>query len=686
MSLNKDNKTIEKIKEVLKKVITSDVFKMILLAFAVNLFCDILNQRSILTALARIFTKPLNGLFNTLIVLITISISGLFKHRKFALVLCCLPWVGLSIANFIVQCFRKTPLSFVDFKLVLSVLSVFNSYLSVFEIILIVLAVVGLITGLVFLYKKEKLQERIIKKSVISFVLTFFIVLVIRTPFIKVGALSDDYSNLIDAYTEYGLPYCFVVSVVDRNVDKPDVYDKETVDKSLEKLEELMAKLEKNPSSKYTVTSNDKPNIIFLQLESFMDVNNILNLDFSENPVSYFSYLKENYPSGSLLVPTYGAGTANVEFEIMTGLNLDYFGAGEYPYTTVMSDQTTETIAYNLQKYGYYSTIIHNNRAAFYNRDEVFKNMGYDRFVSLEFMSDVEYTQVGWAKDICLSDQILKALNSTEETDFIYTISVQPHGNYLDSFEAIENTNISCSFNDGTVNDELLAKYTYYINQLKEVDEFLENLIERINDYDEPVMLVMYGDHLPNLDLENDNLSLGDTYLSEYVIYTNYEISLEDKDLSTYTLGSYILNNIGCYDGIINKLHQTKDLNEEYGTMYQLFEYDMFTDNMYLWSGTNPYPKMEMQLGYDDTSISSVIYADGNIIVKGENFTESSYVFFGTTRQKTVLIDNNTLLVKVKKPAKELDISVKQLSLTNKNVVYATSNVIKYALEEVYFE
>lgn len=676
----------EKIKEALKNIISSNIFKMIALAFIINLFCDILNQRSILIAITRIFTNPLNVIFNMLIIMITISIAGLFKHRKFALILCVLPWVALAITNFIVQCFRKTPLSFVDLTLFLSVLSVFNNYLSNFQMVLIGLAVVGLIIGLVFLYKKENPKERIVKTSIITFVVTLLMSLLIKAPFIKVGALSDDYSNLIEAYTEYGLPYCFVVSVVDRNVDKPDVYDKETVDNSLSKLEQLMENLEKSPASKYTVDGATQPNIIFLQLESFMDVNNIINLDFSENPVPYFSYLKENYPSGTLLMPTYGAGTANVEFEIMTGLNLNYFGAGEYPYKTVLADQTTETIAYNLRNYGYYSTVIHNNRASFYDRNDVFRNMGYDRFVSLEFMSDVEYTQVGWAKDMCLSDEILKALNNTKGTDFIYTISVQPHGNYLDDFDEIENDTISCSFNDETIDDELLAKYTYYINQLKEVDDFIKDLIEKINNYDEPVMLVMYGDHLPNLDLADENYVLGNIYLSEYVIYTNYEIELDDTNLSSYTIGSYILNSVGCYDGIINQLHQTKEMNDEYYEMYQLFEYDMFTDNMYLWGGINPYPEIDMQYGYGDTYIESVTYDGEYIIIKGDNFTESSYAFFGKTRQKTIYIDKNTLYVKVKKITEGLDITVKQLSLTNKNVVYAISNEIKYEFEEIYSE
>ena len=93
-----------------------------------------------------------------------------------------------------------------------------------------------------------------------------------------------------------------------------------------------------------------------------------------------------------------------------------------------MQKQTTETISYNLKENGYFSTVIHNNRATFYNRVKVFKNMGFDRFVSSEFMTNLEYTQVGWAKDMVLVQEILKALKNSEEADFILSISVQPHG------------------------------------------------------------------------------------------------------------------------------------------------------------------------------------------------------------------------------------------------------------------
>ena len=336
-SIKKEKIMKNKIKDILNKIFSNKIVIWVLIGIGLTFFCDILNQRSFIEAFVRVFTKPLNFIFNSLIVMCTISLAGLFKKRKFAMILLCLPWVALSVGNFIVQCFRNTPVSFNDFTVLFSVFSVFNNYLGIFEIILIIVAISAIIAGLIILYRKEKVVNRLIKYSLFTFAIAISSIFIFRVPFIKIGSISNDYSNLTIAYEEYGLPYCFMVSVFDRGVDKPDDYNNKKVDEALVKIDELMKNKKYQLPSKITVDSETKPNVIFLQLESFMDANNLINLNYTENPNPCFTYLKENYPSGTLTVPSFGAGTANVEFEIMTGFNLNHFGAGEYPYKTVVN-------------------------------------------------------------------------------------------------------------------------------------------------------------------------------------------------------------------------------------------------------------------------------------------------------------------------------------------------------------
>ena len=80
------------------------------------------------------------------------------------------------------------------------------------------------------------------------------------------------------------------------------------------------------------------PNIIFVQLETFIDPYELNFLSYSEDPIPNFHKLMQNYTSGYLTVPVVGAGTANTEFEVLTGMGIRFFGLGEYPYKTVLKD------------------------------------------------------------------------------------------------------------------------------------------------------------------------------------------------------------------------------------------------------------------------------------------------------------------------------------------------------------
>ena len=167
----------------------------------------------------------------------------------------------------------------------------------------------------------------------------------------------------------------------------------------------------------------------------------------------------------------------------MTGLSVKFFGPGEYPFKSVLKEKTGESIAFDLKSMGYSTHAIHNHRALFYNRNEVFNNIGYDTFTSLEYMSDVPKTPKNWAKDTILTRQILDAMNSTKERDYIYTISVQGHGKYPTE-QIIKNPKITVT---DAPSEELKWKYEYYVNQVYEMDQFIKQLTEALYNYDEDV-------------------------------------------------------------------------------------------------------------------------------------------------------------------------------------------------------
>ena len=69
-------------------------------------------------------------------------------------------------------------------------------------------------------------------------------------------------------------------------------------------------------------------------LSLILTLVNYLNL--SEDPIPTFRKLMKEYSSGYYKVPSVGAGTANTEFESITGMSMHYFGPGEYPYKSIL--------------------------------------------------------------------------------------------------------------------------------------------------------------------------------------------------------------------------------------------------------------------------------------------------------------------------------------------------------------
>ena len=117
-----------------------------------------------------------------------------------------------------------------------------------------------------------------------------------------------------------------------------------------------MAEINKDGCLNVSETSRSKeelPNIMFVQLESYFDPTEVEWLRFSEDPIPNLRKLYADYSSGYFKVPSVGAGTANTEFEVLTGMNMRFFGPGEYPYKTYVKTTPLESAASALSSLGY---------------------------------------------------------------------------------------------------------------------------------------------------------------------------------------------------------------------------------------------------------------------------------------------------------------------------------------------
>ena len=324
---------------------------------------------------------------------------------------------------------------------------------------------------------------------------------------------------------------------------------------------------------------------------------------------------------------------------MLTGLSVKFFGPGEYPYKSVLKDKPAESLAFDLKRLGFGTHAIHNHRAVFYNRNTVFSNIGFDTFTSVEYMNDVVKTPKNWAEDYVLVNCITDALASTESRDMIYTISVQGHGKYPDR-ETLQNPIIRVT---DAPSEELRWKWEYYVNQIYEVDQFIEELTETLQTWDEPVVLVMYGDHIPAIDLTEDDLETGNLYETEYVIWSNYDLPNKQVDLQTYQLAAHLMDMIGMETGTTFTYQLNHSHSETYLEDLKALGYDMLYGEQYIYGGENPFQATRLQMGVKEIKITDVVEIGGVYYIKGQNFTPYSNVTLDGKKLSTIYLGKSVL-------------------------------------------
>ena len=340
-----------------------------------------------------------------------------------------------------------------------------------------------------------------------------------------------------------------------------------------------------------------------------------------------------------------GAGTANTEFETITGMSLHYFGPGEYPYKSILKKQTCESVPFVLGSLGYTNHAIHNNEANFYARRTVFPMLGFDTFISEEYMPEENITNpLGWVKDKILTKEIVKCLDSSEGPDYIYTISVQGHGDYPEE-PVLEDPKITVK---GSDTQEENYKWEYYVNQINEMDEFVRELTEALEDYPEDVILVMYGDHLPTMGLTVEDLDNKYLFQTEYVIWDNCDMQHKKENLASYQMAAEILDRVGIHEGNLIRFHQARRNTKNYQVDLEMLQYDLLYGKMYTYGGETPFAETDMRLGLYDVTLDSVELgssADYSYYIRGTNFTPSSEVKLNGEWYDTVYVNPTTLII-----------------------------------------
>ena len=353
-------------------------------------------------------------------------------------------------------------------------------------------------------------------------------------------------------------------------------------------------------------------NIIIIMNESFSDLETLGKIKTDTPLLPFFHSLEENTTKGKIYVHVYGGGTADTEYELLTGSSKEFLPVGMVAYEAYTHDPEYGLVT-TLKEAGFRTVAMHPFRAVNWNRKNVYERMGFDLFYSRTNWPDQMETIRGFASDRSVYDTILKLYREKEKGERLFTfcVTMQNHGGYTQS-----------TWTDGfepTVRLKYKKSYTKaetFLTLANESDSAFEYLTEQFADSPEKTMIVMFGDHLPNLGNAFYNKILGKKvskltaeeemirYQTPYVIWTNYEREFREKDISANYLGSEILSEANLQmtpynalqleimetlpvigmTGVIDSsgvFHETGDLPEEYEALlneYRIFQYNLIFD------------------------------------------------------------------------------------------------------------
>lgn len=609
--------------------------------------------------------KPGVVLANYLLILMLTSIFFLVKRKYMVYFISFMVILGVAITTFFLMKVRGIPLTFSDLYSIGEAMEIADKYINKTMIIIAVICLAFLIAVAVFLYKLDCDTKRF---KLINFVLIFIVSIgffsTVRSQQSK-NIMQFKRWDIPASYKCNGLTYSTVESCVKYIRKKPNYY-------SQAKIQEIKDKVDKAEASDNRTLNNKKPNILFVQLEAFMDPTEVKGIKYSEDPIPNFRKLTQTFTHGMASAPTTGGGTVRTEFEVMTGNNIDYLTPGEIPYNTILKSKYYNSVATTLKSEGYKAHAVHNFQGNFYGRNNAYAKLGFDDFTSKEYMSNYELNEREWVKDVILTKYIEKALDSTKDSDLVYTVSVQGHSSYPTD---AENYDFPIKVS-GTLDQKVLNQMYYYVNQIKGTDDFIGELVDMVNKRDEDTIILFYSDHMPKLKIFEDDDFYLDKYKAPFAFYANFDIEKYDIDeIESYELSSLMFKEAGLKYGPMERFNTYMKDDPEFSKMQDLIEYDVLFGKSYYINDDEKAKKNTLKMGVEDIVINNIETKGNKMIIHGANFTTNSRVYLNDKQVDKKFIDENTLEVD---KIDNLDtISIKQIG--RNSVVLSSTQDFKYS-------
>lgn len=660
----------EKIQKISKALNDYSLIEHIPLSLIMCFVMEWLSRHSFVEAWGFVVNHTGAYLYNSYLIFVCYSLCYLITRRTFVRMIVSAVFVALGITNCIILLNRVTPFGFTDLYMIGDLFTMQNTnYFTSQQAAMAVgaLLIYGALMVRLFI-KGKKLKPRFPYPVTLAFIIACFVSVPFTTTTLQSkGILSTYFGNLAQGYLDYGYLYGFSTSIFSRGMKEPLQYSEKSI----------QSVVEETNQGESTIAREDRPNVIVVLLESFYDIDECNFIKTEKDPIPFFHYLENNFSTGHLTVPVVGAGTCNSEFEVLTGMSCQFFGPGEYPQKTILKKTDCESFASDLKKLGYGSHVVHNNGGNFYSRANAFSMMGFDSFQSKEMLDITEYTPMGsWPTDDILIDATVQAMDSTEDPDFVYTITVEAHGDYPTEPIEGDETDYPITCEDKT--EEQTNMWQYYVNRIHNVDEFMQAYIEALDARGEDTLVIMFGDHLPTMGLTESEVATGDLFETKYITWNNFDMPKEDADLTSYQLVAEYLNRLGIHEGTMTNYHQAKMAegvkagSHEYMKDLKALQYDLLYGNRYAYGGKDLYPASDLVMGVADVKIDRSYYFNGKLHIYGENFTKWSKVFVNGEKITTDYQSGQHLTVKASAVKNGDVITVCQMG--SNNTVFRESN------------
>lgn len=294
--------------------------------------------------------------------------------------------------------------------------------------------------------------------------------------------VSSEY-NITSVFGELGFNYCFLYNFNLYTADRPDNY-------SAQEVESWIAQQDTDEPD------GETPQILMIMCEAFNDVTDADAFTYSEEDDPMRGYHEvassPNCVSGHIVVPNFGAGTANTEFDVLTGMQTNLISTTSNSAMRSFH-RDVPSMATLLGDLGYSSLYFHPGDSWFYNRDSALSHLGVDERVFIEDLEDQSPMETAFLKNL---KSLISERTANGEKLFTYATTIQNHQSYTYSKYdfSVPPVQVSVPLSDAA--QELLSVYAYGV---KCSSEMLLELTEYLNSLSEPYLLVFFGDHRPNL-------------------------------------------------------------------------------------------------------------------------------------------------------------------------------------------